>query len=268
MMAEGAGEERERAIRAAYESGDLYHPSRICRTLQHDAAEYADRLLLDRIALVRHYHRDGRLVDLCCATGAHLVEVTRDRTAVAIGVDLSERYLAAARELAAAQGLARVSFTQADARALPFSDRSIACLFCFSALYAIPNAAAVVHEVGRVLDRGGHAVLDFGNRRSLNVFCLKYYPEWPPIQPLTLRQIHQSIAAAGLEIVEHRRFQLLPLWAGKPSWLRPLLHPAWKSIMKRRCLGRMIDEWISSLPVLRAFAFRHVIVCRKAAATA
>jgi ubiquinone/menaquinone biosynthesis C-methylase UbiE len=262
-MMPGGERDNERTIRDAYERGDLYHPSRICRTVHHHGGDYADQLLAERIALARHYYRDGRLVDLCCATGAHLVEVARGRDANAIGVDLSERYLAAARELAAAQQLGGVRFVQADARALPLAEQSVGCLFCFSALYAIPNAGAVVREIGRVLKRGGYAVLDFGNRRSLNVFCLTYYPEWPPIQPLTLREIRQSIQAAGLEVVEHRRFQLLPLWAGKPSWLRPLLHPGWKSLMKRRLLGKMLDEWVSSLPLLRAFAFRHVVVCRK-----
>ena len=77
------------------------------------------------------------------------------------------------------------------------------------------------------------------------------------------QEIQQALAAAGFVEEERRCFQLLPLWAGRPAWLWPLLHPVWKSVLKRRLAGRMLDEWISSLPGLRAFAFRHVIVCRK-----
>jgi len=214
---------------------------------------------------VREYDRGGRLVDLCCAAGEHLVDAAADRSGGAVGVDFSFRYLEQARGLAQQHQLSGVSFVQGDARQLPLADGSVSLLYCFSSLYAIPGAEAVVGEIGRIMAPGGTAVLDFGNRRSLNVFCLRYYTDWPPIQPLTLAQIDRAIAAAGLTKMRHRRFQLLPLWADRPRWLRPLLHPKWKSLLRRRWRGRMLDEWISSLPIARAFAFRHLIVCTKPA---
>jgi ubiquinone/menaquinone biosynthesis C-methylase UbiE len=252
----------ERTIRNAYETGAVYDPSRICRTVDKNAREYVDRLLHDRFQLVAEYYAGGRLVDLCCATGAHLVDIAAnvDR---AVGVDFSGRYLAKARELAASLGRHNVELVQADARQLPFAAASVRFLYCFSSLYAIPRAQEVVAEIGRVLEPNGRAVLDFGNRRSLNAFCLRYYTEWPAIQPLTVTQIRAALKQAGLEPLRHRRFQLLPLWADRPAWLWPLLHPIWKGILKHRVGGRMLDEWVSSLPVLRGFAFRHVVVCRK-----
>jgi ubiquinone/menaquinone biosynthesis C-methylase UbiE len=248
-------------IRKAYREGSLYSTSKICRTMEGRAEEYVDRLLEERFALVSKFYTGGLLVDLCCATGSHLVKMAAnvDR---AVGIDFTARYVAEAARLAGTDGR-RVSFIQADARQLPLASSSVDFLYCFSSLYAIPRAADVVGEVGRLLKGGGHAVLDFGNRRSLNVFCLSYYTDWPPVQPLTLTEIHEALSRAGLEVVRHRRFQLLPLWADRPAWLWPLLHPVWKDILKRRVFGRMLDEWISSLPVLRAFAFRHLIVCRK-----
>lgn len=257
----------ETSIRDAYERGGLYDPSRICRKVRQDSGEYVDRLLADKFAMVRDHDRGGRLVDLCCAAGEHLVEAAADREDTAVGVDFSFRYLEQARERADERAVGGVSFVQGDARQLPLSDESVSLLYCFSSLYAIPGAEAVVGEVGRILAPGGTAVLDFGNRRSLNVFCLSYYTEWPAIQPLTLAQIDRAIAVAGLTKVRHRRFQLLPLWADRPGWLAPLLHPRWKALLKRRWRGRMLDEWLSSLPLLRAFAFRHVIVCQKTAAS-
>jgi ubiquinone/menaquinone biosynthesis C-methylase UbiE len=251
-------------IRAAYRAGAVYDTSTICTKLSKNATGYADRLLEERFAMVSQYYGGGRLVDLCCATGSHLLEIAGS-VERAIGIDFSERYLAEAAHQAATTA-GHVSFVQADARRIPLAGGSIDFLYCFSSLYAIPDASAVVAEVGRLLKAGGRAVLDFGNRRSLNVYCLGYYTEWPPVQPLTLEEIHRALSSAGLEVVRHRRFQLLPLWAGRPSWLWPILHPFWTDVFKRRIGGKMLDEWVSSLPILRAFAFRHVIVCRKPSA--
>lgn len=255
--------ESDSAIRSAYQHGSTYDPSRICRRFDQAADHYADRLLQERFALVAEFYTGGLLVDLCCATGAHLVDIA-DGVDRAVGIDFSGRYLAQASELGA-RDRRKVSFVQADARRIPVASASVDFLYSFSSLYAIPRASEVVAEVGRVLRPGGRAVLDFGNKRSINVYCLRYYTEWPTVQPLTLAEIRDALARAGLETLRHRRFQFLPLWAGRPAWLWPLLHPVWKSVLKRRVRGRMLDEWVSSLPILRAFAFRHVIVCRKLA---
>ncbi|WP_026380425.1 GNAT family N-acetyltransferase [Afifella pfennigii] len=248
--------------RAAYAAGSLYATEKICRAFDAAASEYVDRLLHDRFSLVARNYRGGALVDLCCAAGAHLVDLS---TSVdqAIGLDFSERYLQAGRALAEERGRGNVAFAGADARALPLGDASVDCLYCFSSLYAIPQAETVVAEVGRVLKPGGRAILDFGNRRSLNAYCLQFYTDWPETYPLSLKEIGAAIGDAGLAVKEHRCFQLLPLWAGRPNWLRPLLHPVWREILKRRVFGRMLDERISSLPLLRRFAFRHLIVVER-----
>jgi hypothetical protein len=54
------------------------------------------------------------------------------------------------------------------------------------------------------------------------------------------------------------------MWGDRPWWLKPLLHPVWTRLLAIRIKGRMLDEWISSLPLLRRFAFRHVLLCEKA----
>lgn len=248
--------------RTAYREGDLYAPSRICARLDAGIDDYTTRLLHDKMTQTLALDTAGVVVDLCCGAGAHALHVARSAAAV-VGIDYSPRYLGAAAAEVRAQSLNNVSLVCADAKRVPLVSDSVRLLYCFSALYAISDAAEVIAEVGRVLTPDGHAVLDFGNRRSLNVFCLRYYPEWPPIQPMTLGEIHRSLESAGLRIVRHRSYQLLPLWAGRPRWLWPLLHPAWKALLQRRWRGRMLDEWISSLPIFRAFAFRHVMVCRK-----
>jgi SAM-dependent methyltransferase len=252
----------EQRLRDAFHKSAAYEPSRVSRPVNNGGDDYADRLLQERFQLAERHYRGGRMVDLCCATGSHLIDHAGQLDS-AVGVDFTLRYLDVARTSARERGAGNVTFVQADARSLPLAKASVNLLYCFSSLHVIPGAAAVVSEVGRVLAPGGRAVLDFGSSRSLNAFCLRYYTEFAAPHLLTVRQIRAAIEGAGLRIVSHRRFQILPLWAGRPSWLWPLLHPWWKSVLKRRVLGRMLDEWISSAPLLRAFAFRHVIVCEK-----
>jgi ubiquinone/menaquinone biosynthesis C-methylase UbiE len=256
------GDDAERSLRHAFRESAIYEPSRVSRPVDTGGDDYTDRLLHERVELVSRYYRGGRMVDLCCATGSHLLDKAGSFDS-AVGVDFSERYLDVAHASARDRAIANVDFVQADARRLPFTTGSVNLLYCFSSLYVIPGAEDVLAEVGRVLGPGGRAVLDLGNRRSLNAFCLRYYTEWPAPHMLTLTQIANALQAAGLRTLTHRRFQLLPLWAGRPSWLWPLLHPFWKNLLKRRVMGRMLDEWVSSLPVLRAVAFRHLIVCEK-----
>ena len=254
-------------VRRAYEQGELYAPSRICAKPVDDPHAWADRLLADKLALVRKHYGGGRVLDLCCAAAEHLVTLAPEIES-GIGLDFSERYIRAALGTAHGRGVSNLAFVHGDARALPFALDSFGIVYCFSSLYAIPNVGAVVAEIARVLRPGGVAVLDFGNRRSLNTYCLRYYTDWPQTHPVTVPEMKAMLRSNALEIVEHRSYQILPLWAGLPRHLWPLLHPAWQAVMRPRVAGRMLDEWVSSLPGVRNFAFRHLIACTKGAGVA
>lgn len=106
-------------------------------------------------------------------------------------------------------------------------------------------------------------MLDLGASRSLNTVCCKAYPEIAPSFHIPRSRMRHILRSEGLEIVEHRAFQILPYWADRPAWLWPLLHPFWKRLMQRKVAGRMLDEWVSNLPLIRNFAFRHLIVAKK-----
>jgi ubiquinone/menaquinone biosynthesis C-methylase UbiE len=247
--------------RQAYEKGDLYDPKRICLQVDDETRNFTGRLLADRIATVREYYRGGRVLDLCCATGEHLLTLSSS-IENGIGLDFSHRYIEAAKRLVAERAIRNVDFVHGNAKAMPFRDGEFSMVYSFSSLYAIPDVGTVIAEVSRVLCPGGVAVLDLGNRRSLNCYCLRYY-DWPPIFPITPGEMDGHLKRFGLSIIRRRCYQLLPLWADKPPWLAPLLHPVWEKAMSRRLGRRMLDEWISGLPGVRQFAFRHVIVCRR-----
>ncbi len=254
----------EKRIREAYESNVIYKIENVCIRPQGNAQEYADRLVEDKIATIRRHIRPGLLVDLCCGTGEHLFALA-DASENCLGIDFSRPFIQKAQDEALRRGLARIRFEVGDATALALGDASVATLYSLSALYAVPNIEKVFSELGRVMMPGGRCILDLGNSRSLNAVCVRAYTELPPTFHLTVAEMKRLCGRNGLRIVEHRRFQLLPLWAGKPRWLWPLLHPAWKRIMSRRLGTRMLDEWLCMLPVLRNFAFRHILVCEKIA---
>ena len=251
-------------IRDAYESGEVYKVDSISFQPSSDAQSYAERLLGDKIATIRRHVQPGLLVDLCCGNGEHLFALP-DLGVESLGIDFSRPFVQHAREKAEGLGLKHIHFEVGDARAIPLADGSVSTLYALSALYVIPGVDKVMAEIGRILRPGGRCILDLGNARSLNSICVRAYPELPPSFHVTVAEMERLCQVNGLRKVEHRRFQILPLWAGKPRWMWPLLHPVWKPLMSRRIRGRMIDEWISSAPLFRRFSFRHVIVCEKAA---
>ncbi len=253
----------DREIRREYEADRIYSAQRICADVKQTPQNFADRLLAEKIAMVRRHTRPGLTVDLGCATGGHLFALA-DHARRGIGIDFSSLFVAEAERQRAECGLSHLSFVCADARRLPLPDRTVDALYSFSTLYAIPRVCEVIAEIARVLRPGGRCVLDFGNNRSLNRLVTKWgYRELPPTFPIPVAKMLHLCARSGLKVIEHRSFQLLPLWADRPRWLAPLLHPYWARALARPIRGRMLDERISSLPGLRRLAFRHLVVCER-----
>jgi ubiquinone/menaquinone biosynthesis C-methylase UbiE len=252
----------EQSIRTTYETEGVYRADTICHRLNEQSKEYAERLLLEKLRTVRRHLGDGLLVDLCCATGEHLFTLA-DVADNCLGIDFSRPYIDRANQRSKELCLSHVKFEVGDAKSLPLETGSVATLYSFSALYAIPDVYVVIREVSRVLRNGGRCVLDLGNSKSLNSICVKAYTELPPTFHITVPEMQRICESSGLKIIEHRSFQLLPLWADKPRWLWPLLHPVWKKIMAVRFKGKMLDEWVSSSRLLRPYAFRHLLVCEK-----
>lgn len=249
-------------VRRSYEAEGVYSVRTICRKTQDGAREYVDELLSDKLNIVRKHLGPGLIVDLCCGTGDHLLKVCPPARP-GLGLDFSIPYVDAAKKGAEEAGLSNISFAVADAMALPLKTASVGTLYSLSALYQVPKIETVVTEVSRVLVSRGRAILDLGNSESLNAICCRSYPELPRMTAIPVSQMIELFKANKLSAIEHRAFQILPLWAERPRWLRPLLHPRWKRVMKIRFRSKMVDEWISSCPVLKTFAFRHLVVLEK-----
>lgn len=117
----------------------------------------------------RHYVRlreaasvsaDDRVLDIGCGCG----ESTRDaaRAAVsgmALGVDLSARMIARARERGRTEGLTNVSFAQADAQVYPFDQQAFdLAISRFGAMF-FGDPVAAFRNIGRALRPGGRVAL-------------------------------------------------------------------------------------------------------------
>lgn len=91
----------------------------------------------------------GVCLDVCCGTGAHAA-VTAELGWTPVGVDLSRGQLRHAA--------ARLPVAVADATALPLADASVPAAVCVLASTDVPDYAAVVGEIARVLAPGGRFV--------------------------------------------------------------------------------------------------------------
>ena len=99
------------------------------------------------------------VLDLACGPG-FLTLAFAARAARVTGFDATDAFLALARDEAARRGLADVaSFQSGDAEALPYADESFDVVACRAAFHHFPHPARVLHEMRRVVRRGGRLVI-------------------------------------------------------------------------------------------------------------
>lgn len=92
---------------------------------------------------------EGMCLDVCCGTGAHAPALA-GLGWTPVGGDLSSGQLRHA--------LQRLPVAVADAAALPFADNSMPAAACVLASTDVPDYAAVIREIARVLRPGGRFV--------------------------------------------------------------------------------------------------------------
>jgi SAM-dependent methyltransferase len=125
-------------------------------TAQADRYEAAGRRHDGRLTGAGLVASGDAVLDVGCGTGRS----TRDAARVAapgpvLGVDLSSQMLEEARRRAAAEGLANVSFEQADVQVHPFADGAFdAAISSFGAMFFADPVAAFAN-IGRALRPGG-----------------------------------------------------------------------------------------------------------------
>ncbi len=101
------------------------------------------------------------LLDVGCGTGFFTRELTAATTGMAAGVDLNPEWVAYARH----RDNGRASYQVADARALPYPNRSFDLVISITALCFIQEEAAALREIVRVTRR--RFAIGLLNRHSL-----------------------------------------------------------------------------------------------------
>ncbi len=113
-----------------------------------------------------------RVLDLGCGQGRHTLGAAAHAEVVSVGVDLGFEDLLAARDAMQAApphaGSGYPAVLQADGLSLPFPDACFDVVVCSEVLEHIPDYAAALSELNRVLRPGG----------KLAVSVPSYGPEW------------------------------------------------------------------------------------------
>ena len=154
-------------------------------------------------------HAVGRTLEVAVGTGRNLPYYREPLSLTA--VDLSEAMLNLAQQRAAALGR-DVTFTVADAQALPFEREEFDTVVATLALCSIPDDGAGVAEMARVLKPGGRLVLlDHVRSPIAPVRAVQRV-----LEPLfvcleadhLLRQPERRVAQAGLHVEQCERSKL------------------------------------------------------------
>lgn len=227
-----------------------------------DSIDYFDKLADLRLSLIKEYGRNKCVLDTGCASGEYLFKI-KDIIKNGVGIDYCGQFINEASLNKIKLNVRNLNFVSANARKMPFKNESFELIFCFAMLYYIPQVEDVILESSRLLKNDGIAIFEFGNKRSLNIFVANEYKEHAVTLGTTIKNMKKILSQSSLRILNWRTFQILPLWGNKPTWLKPLLNNRWKKFLEKDKNGKMLDEEISGMPILRNFAFRHIVICQK-----
>ncbi len=149
----------------------------------------------------------GDVLEVAVGTGLNLPHYPAGVTLT--GLDLSEGMLAMAR---AREPARPVTLRQGDAHRLPFAEASFDTVVCTFGLCAIPDPAAAVAEMTRVLRPGGRLILaDHVVSTSWPVRVVQWLLELASV-PLAGEHFRRRplvlVAAAGLTVERQERFKL------------------------------------------------------------
>ncbi len=132
----------------------------------YDAELHRHNDILERVAAVEPL---DQVLDIGCGTGHTTRQAARAASAGrAFGVDISAAAVGRARELAAAQGVANVSFEQGDAQTHPFPrERFDLVISRFGTMFHADPVSAFAN-IGAALRPGGRLVMTVWQASELN----------------------------------------------------------------------------------------------------
>jgi ubiquinone/menaquinone biosynthesis C-methylase UbiE len=150
----------------------------------------------------------GVVLEIAVGTGRNFEFYPSDITLT--GIDFSAEMLALARRRSAETGFG-VDLRQGDAQALDLPDEAFDTVVCTLSLCSIPDDAAAVREIERVLRPGGHLILlehvaspnrvIRGVQRALELITIRLEGDHLAREPL------RHLRRGGLEVISIKRFK-------------------------------------------------------------
>ncbi len=170
-----------------------------------------------------------RILDLGTGTGRAAISLAR-RGARVTGVDASKQMMAVAHARASDAGLL-VEFTEGDAHALAFPDRSFDAAVCLRLLMHVPDWRRALAELCRVTER--RVVFDypaFGSAASLHVVWRRAASQLgtnvESYRVFRAKAVARELARHGFRITASHKQFVLPIafhkMAGSPGFTRTL----------------------------------------------
>jgi ubiquinone/menaquinone biosynthesis C-methylase UbiE len=152
--------------------------------------------------------REDTILDAGSGTGRYIPWLL-ERGAKVVAVDHSPRSLERARERLSAGTLDRVSFVEADVRALPLEDASVDRVLCSEVLSVLPaaeNRGLAVQDLFRVLRPGGVCVVSayqwpFSSTGWRRNGCFRSEYGRVPFHAFTQGEVRRLLVRAGFEDV-------------------------------------------------------------------
>ena len=216
-----------------------------------------------------------KILDVGCGVGGPALNIAEYSGAHVTGVNISNRQIAIARELAATRGLSELTeFVVADGMNMPFPDESFDRIYIFEAGCYMPDKAAFYKECARVMRPGGIFLgFDWMSKEELTaeeeakyIEPICRYHALPGL--ITLGELGSYLINAGLEVEAlddiAERGNILRNWelldnkilktdSGLPNWLIPPVsliqnYGAYKVLEGARSGALIVGHWRARKP--------------------
>ncbi len=192
------------------------------------STDHARSHSLDRVVGLVNPPPHWRALDVATG-GGHTALAFAPHVAEVVATDLTPQMLSAAEQFIRGRGVSNVTFREADATALPFTDGEFDLVTCRIAPHHFPDCGLFAREMARVLKPGGVAALidnivpgDPAAAKHINAFEKLRDPShhWA----YALGEWEAFFAAAGLEITHREVFRKVrdfDQWTGMMSVAEP-----------------------------------------------
>lgn len=190
-----------------------------------------------RMQLIAQYNSKNKVIlDLGCGTGNYLLKLSNNNV---FGIDISKKSIDILKK--------RIEYTKiknkktlvvGNALHMPFKNNVFDIMFSFSTMYYIKELDKILAEIYRVMNHDGIAILEFGNKYSIDSVWDKMMFNVPQFH-FSEKQIKKELLKSGFNIKKIYYRQIIPNFRNK------------------------FDKDFVKNPVLQKISFRMIFIVEK-----